>query len=101
MSGIVIENSIPSNVNTLERLHLWSGFALAFVNPTLMVLETPDRAEKCAQAAIFQAADNTYRALIRTCLPLDSTFMTDRTKKAWMFANELSNVVLPADFSSN
>ena len=101
MTAIVIANSIPSNVNTLERLHAWSGYALAFVNPTLGVLETPDRAEKVAQAAIFQAADNTYRLLTRCCLPVDPEFMTDRSKKAWMFINEASNVVLPAGFTSN
>lgn len=101
MSEIVISNQIPDQINTMERLVAWGGYALAFVNPTQGVLETPERAEKAAQAAIFQAADNTYRLLVRCCLPIDPTFVTDRTKKAWMHVNELSNVVIPAGFTSN
>jgi len=92
MTTITLASSIPSSINTLERLHVWSGYALAFVNPTLGVLETPDRAEKVAQAAIFQAADDTYRVLVRACIPIDKAFMNDRSIKVWMNALELSNV---------
>lgn len=101
MSAITLATSIPTNINTLERLHIWSGYALAFVNPTLGVLETPDRAEKAAQVAVFQAADNTYRVLIRACLPVDAAFMADSSKKMWMFGQEISNVVLPQAFTTN
>lgn len=101
MTQIVLATDIPSNINTLERLFLWCGYSMAYVNPTLGVLETYDRAEKVAQAAIFQAADDTYRALVRSTIPLDPNFMTDRTVKAWMFAQEISNTALPASFKSN
>lgn len=101
MTTIILASSIPSSIDTLERLHAWSAYALAFINPTIGVLETQDRAEKVAQAAIFQAADDTYRLLSRDCLPIDNTFTSDRTKKAWMFIKEISNVALPAAFSAN
>lgn len=101
MTTITLATSIPTNINTLERLHLWSGYALAFVNPTLGVLETPDRAEKVAQAAVFQAADNTYRVLLRACLPIDAAFMNDASKKMWMFGQEVSNVAIPPAFTAN
>lgn len=101
MTTLVFANQTPSNINTLERNLAWSGLALAYINPTLGVLETEQRAEKVAQAAIFQAADNTYRLLIRACLPIDPAFINDRTKKSWMFVNEISNVALPAEFTVN
>lgn len=101
MTTLAIATQIPTNINTLERLHIWSGYALAFTNPTLGVLETPDRAEKVAQAAIFQAADNTYRVLLRACLPIDAAFMTDNSKKMWMFGQEVSNVAIPQAFTVN
>ncbi|MGB9774559.1 MAG: glucose-6-phosphate dehydrogenase [Bacteroidota bacterium] len=101
MTSLNLANQIPSNINTLERLHIWSGYALAFVNPSLGVLETPERAEKVAQAAIFQAADNTYRVLLRACLPVDQSFMNDSSKKMWMFGQEVSNVALPTAFTTN
>lgn len=101
MTAITLATQIPSNINTLERLHAWSAYALAFVNPTLGVLETPDRAEKVAQAAIFQAADNTYRILARSCIPVSADWMNNRTIKIWMHTQEISNVALPADFTTN
>lgn len=101
MTAIVLASSIPSNINTLERIHAWSAHALASVNPSLGVLETSDRAEKVAQAAIFQAADNTYRVLSRACIPSAAAYMNDRTVKIWMHAQEVSNVTLPAGFTSN
>lgn len=98
---VIVLTDIPNNINTLERLHAWTSFALAFVNPTLGVLEAQDRAEKVAQAAIFQAADNTYRLLSRVSQPYSNAYMTDRTVKVWMHATEISNVALPAEFKSN
>ncbi|MEX0271735.1 hypothetical protein AB3R30_21665 [Leptolyngbyaceae cyanobacterium UHCC 1019] len=101
MSSLVLDTDIPSNINTLERLIAWSGYTLAFVNPTIGVLETPDNAQKVAQAQIFQAADNTYRILIRACLPLSNDYSSDRTVKIWQHTQEVSNVVVPAGFKSN
>lgn len=99
MTTIAISD-IPSNIDTLERLHSWSGYALALVNPSIAVLEAPDRAEKVAQAIIFQAADNTYRHLSRVCLPFSEAYMNDRSQKAWMFAQQISNTQLPAAFKT-
>lgn len=101
MTALTISTDIPSNINTLERLHAWSGYALSFVNPTLGVLEAEGRAEKVAQSAIFQAADNTYRILTRACLPINANYTNDRAIKIWMHTEEVSNVVLPAAFKQN
>lgn len=101
MSTIVLANDVPSNIDTLERHLAWAGQALAFVNPSLGVLETAERAEKVAQVAIFQAADNTYRMLIRACLPVSTEYMVDRTKKIWMHVDEVSNTAVPAGFKAN
>lgn len=101
MSAIVLANQIPDDINTMERLHAWSGYALAFMNPNIAILETIDRAEKCAQVATFQAADDSYRVLIRACLPINPSYITDRSIKIWQHIEELSNVVLPAGFTTN
>jgi hypothetical protein len=101
MTTINISSQIPSNIDLLERHLAWAALALDFINPTIAVLETPDRAEKCVQSSIFQAADNTYRLLVRATLPLDQAYMSDRTKKLWMHVQELSNVSLPSGFTTN
>lgn len=101
MSSLVLATGIPSNINTLERVLAWSGYTLAFCNPTVGVVEAVNRTEKAAQAIIFQAADDSYRILIRACLPVNPNFMNDRTVKIWQHTQELSNVAIPAAFSTN
>lgn len=101
MTILVLGTDIPSNINTLERLHAWSGFALAFLNPTLAVLETPNSPQKVAQSQIFQATDNTNRLLVRATLVLPDDYVSDRTIKLWMRTLEFSNVALPAAFKVN
>lgn len=101
MSALAIGTQIPSNINTVETALAWSGLAFAFLNPTISVLETINNPQRVAQAQIFQAADNTYRLLIRATLPLDPNFISDRTKKLWMFSQEASNVIIPAAYSAN
>lgn len=101
MTTLSISTQLPSNIDLLERHLAWSALALDFLNPTIAVLETPDRVEKCAQTSIFQAADNTYRLLVRATLPLDASYVNDRSKKLWMFVQELNNVALPAGFTAN
>lgn len=101
MSSLVIATTIPSNINTIETNLAWAGLALAFLNPTQTVLETVNNPQKVAQAQIFQDASNQYRLLIRATLPLDQNFISDRSKKLWMFAQEMSNTVVPAAYSAN
>lgn len=101
MTAINISSQVPSQIDLLERHLAWSALALDFLNPTLAVLETPERAEKCVQTSLFQAADNTYRLLVRATLEVDPTYVNDRTKKLWMFVKELNNVAIPTGFTSN
>lgn len=101
MSSLVIATSIPTNINTLETLIAWAGLTYAFTTPTLSVNESLNNPQKVAQAQIFQDATNAYRILVRASLPLDPTFVSDRSKKLWMFAQESSNVAIPAGYSAN
>lgn len=100
MSAVVIAN-IPNQISLLEQHLAWAGLTLSAINPTLGVLETESRTEIVAQAMIFNAADNTTRLLIRASLPLDPSFKSDRSKKLWMFAEEISNTAIPAGFLAN
>lgn len=101
MTTLTIATQIPTNINTIERLHAWSGYVLATCNPTLGVREAANRTELAAQAYIFQAADDTFRLLTRTCLPVNPIFMNDRTVKIWQHTQELSNVAIAAGFTTN
>lgn len=89
------------NIATLEELHVYTGFLLNRVNPTLQVLETPTQVQYACQFNIFQVADGTHRVLTRTSLAIDPDWTSDKTQKLWKFVNQLSDVQIPASFLSN
>lgn len=101
MTALNLSTQIPSNIATVEELVFWSGTLLAYLNPTLSVLETQNSNQIRAQSSIFRNADQNYCALLRLNIPLDPNVFTDRSKKSWMFASELSNIVIPSSFTSN
>lgn len=102
MTTITIASSIPSNINTLEKLTAWSILASNALAGGLEVLETAGEAPiSVAIASISQAADDTYRLSARLSLRLNANYMSDRSQKLWQFAEEWSSAALPAAFSAN
>ncbi|WP_292697310.1 MULTISPECIES: glucose-6-phosphate dehydrogenase [unclassified Nostoc] len=69
MTAINIATDIPSQIDTLEKLHAWSGAALFAINPTLTVIEGIGYTERAAQSGRFWvAADAKTRLITRTSL---------------------------------
>ena len=101
MTLINLANDIPNAIVTYEQLHAWSGLVLTRLNPTLSVLESDNFAQFVMQSGIFSAADNTSRLLIRSSIALQPDYVSDRSKKLWMFASEFSNIAVPASFKEN
>ena len=101
MTTISLATDIPNSIVTLEQLHAWSGLTLDRINPSLAVLEAENLAQFVMQTGIFSAADNSNRLLIRSSFAVDPNFISDRTKKLWMFAKEFSNVAIPTAFKEN
>lgn len=93
---------IPSQINTLERLAMWSLMALRRVNPTLSIIEIANvPAEKAAQTALVQADDNTIRFIGRVSLEIPNDYADNSTEKLWTKAKELSNTALPEAYKQN
>ena len=93
---------IPSQINTLERLAMWSCMALRRVNPTLSVIEIANvPSERVAQTAIVQADDNTIRFIGRVSLEIPADYADDNSTKLWTKANELSNTALPEAYKQD
>lgn len=101
MSALNLSTQVPNSIVTVEQNFLWSALTLGRINPSLQYLETDTIAQYVIQNGIYTAADNSYRFLVRASIPLDPNFMTDKTKKLWMFANEFSSVQIPAAFTTN
>lgn len=101
MTTINLTTDIPSAINTLEKLHVWSGLTLANINPSLTAIEGVGYTERVSQAGIFYvAADNKYRALIRGSIQISPDYLAGGAK-LWTFAQELSNTAIPAIFKAN
>ena len=102
MTVIDPATDIPSQINTLERLAMWSLMALRRVNPTLSVIEIADSpAEKVAQTALVQADDNTIRFIGRVSLEIPSDYADDNTTKLWTKPLEFSNTSLPEAYKQD
>lgn len=101
MTAINIATDIPSAINTLEKLHVWSGLALANINPSITAIEGVGYTERVSQAGVFYvAADNKYRALIRGSIQMSADYQSVGGK-LWTHAQEISNTALPAAFKAN
>lgn len=101
MTALTIATQIPSQIDTLEKLHAWSALALFAINPTLTVIEGAGYTERAAQAGNFWvAADSKTRGIYRVSLAIDSTYLS-ATGKPWTFVQPLSATALPATFSAN
>lgn len=101
MTAINIATQIPNSIVTIEQLAAWSLLTLSRINPSLAILETDARAELAIQNGIFTAADETTRLLLRASIELDPAYLSDRSKKLWMFAKEFSQTQIPASFTTN
>lgn len=101
MTALTIATQIPSQINTVEKLHLWSGLLLANINPAVTAIEGTGYTERCAQAGVFYvAADTKYRSLIRCSIQMSADYLAGGAK-LWTYAQELSNTTIPTIFTSN
>ncbi|MEH2071615.1 MAG: glucose-6-phosphate dehydrogenase [Nostoc sp.] len=101
MTAITLATQIPSQINTLEKLHAWSAMALNACNPTLTVIEGVGYTERAAQQGIYWvAADAKYRGIYRVSLQISDTYLSGGGK-LWTYASELSNTAIPSAFTSN
>ncbi len=102
MTAIDITTDIPPQINTLERLAMWSLMALRRVNPTLAITEVADSSpEKVVQTALAQTDDDNIRFIGRVSLKMDPTYVEDNSTKLWTKALELSNTQLPDAFKQD
>jgi len=101
MTALAIATQIPSQIDTVEKLHVWSGLVLANINPALTAIEGVGYTERVSQAGIFYVqADNKYRALIRGSLQISPDYLAGGAK-LWTYTQPLSSTAIPAIFTAN
>lgn len=95
MSSLNIATQIPNTINSLEKIHAWSGIGLSLLYPTLEAVEGPGINERVAQAGTFYVpSDNRYRLLIRSSFVLSPDYLAGGDKM-WTYVQDFGNSALP------
>ena len=101
MTAINLTTQIPSQINTLEKLHSWSGLCLAYLYPDVTALEGVGYQERVASANLFYiAADNRHRIITRASMQMSPDFKAGG-QKLWNYTVELGNTAIPTIFTAN
>jgi hypothetical protein len=94
--------SIPSNINSYERLLVWSAQALqsAANGATLNAIQGAG-SQPTVQVQVVVAADNSDRFVVSAFIPLDRNGLNDPDEKSWMAAQDVTVAAPHANFGSN
>ena len=96
-------SQIPSNINTLEKLALWTALTLRALNGGNAIVEANGLLpEPVAQCPVIETQNNGVRHIVRLNIGLNPNYASDKTKKLWEFAEELTGGALPTgNWTSN
>lgn len=102
MTQINIATDIPSSIDTVEKLHAWSGSCLHTLNPELSATEGVDNIQRVATCnPYYISSSNLHRLIVRSSLELDNAVFTNG-KKIWQNVKEISpNRALTAEMKAN
>lgn len=102
MTALNIATQIPNQIVTLEQLTVWALLATANLNNAHQFqLADNQPLQPIIQSSHFNDAANQRRAGFIAYLPLDPGYDYDKSKKLWMWANEISTANLSAGFTAN
>lgn len=94
--------TIPSNINTYERLAVWAIQCLQSIGnglETNVVDNSPS--VPTAQCQIGVTADNVDRFILTAYVPMDRNDLNSPTQKTWMAAKEIANTQPHSNLLSN
>lgn len=98
----LLATDIPSSINSLEKLAVWTATVLNHLNTNLTVIEQTGSAQLAATASPFfiTASDpTTWRYIARQSIALDKNWQRGNGK-IWTFAQDLSSAAIPTEFKS-
>jgi hypothetical protein len=101
MTALVIATDIPSSINTVEKLAVWSANVLFNLNSGVTAVEGDNYTQRAAQSGNFYiAATDLTRHVARQSIELDAAYSIGAAKP-WAYAKELSQKPLTADMKAN
>lgn len=94
--------TIPSAINTYERLAFWVAQVLQDTAGTLTVNVVPNQPPvPRAQVQLAKIADGTDTAILQIYIPIDFDALNSPSAKTWMAANDISTASPNAVYTSN
>jgi hypothetical protein len=95
-------STIPSNINSYERLLMWSAQCCQSIANGLQVNAVTGEAQvPLAQVQIAKTADNADRAIVVVYLPVDYEALNDPANKTWMAAQDIGEAGPHSNLLSN
>lgn len=94
--------SIPSNINTYERLMVWAAQAIqsAANGAAINAIQGAGSQPTC-QVQVVVAADNSDRFVVSAFVPLDRDALNSSTAKTWMAAEDITTATPHSNFGTN
>lgn len=94
--------SIPSAINTYERLLVWAAQCVqSSANGAEVNVVSNAESQPACQVQVAVTADNTDRFVVTAYLPLDRNELNSATAKTWMATKDLSAAAPHANLLSN
>jgi hypothetical protein len=95
-------SSIPSNINTYERLLIWAAQCCqSLANGAQISAIEGAGAQPLVQVQVAVAADNTDRFVISAFMPMDRAALNAPDQKTWMAASAVSSSTPHTNLLSN
>ena len=94
--------TIPSNINTYERLAVWAiQCCQSIANGEEVNVVAGASSVPIAQCQVAVTADNEDRFVVTAYIPLDRDELNSGTEKTWMAAKDLSFAAPHSNLLSN
>lgn len=94
--------SIPSSINTYERLAVWCIQCLqSIANGSEVNVVANQTSVPIAQCQVAVTADNVDRFVLTAYVPMDRNALNSATQKTWMAANDIATAAPHSNLLSN
>ena len=94
--------TIPSNINSYERLAVWACQCLqSSANGEEVNVISGGSSVPIAQVQVAVTADNVDRFVVSAYVPIDRDDLNSATQKTWMAARDISNAAPHNNLLSN
>jgi hypothetical protein len=95
-------SSIPSSINTYERLAVWAiQCCQSIANGTEVNVITGSEGVPIAQCQVGVTSDNVDRFILTAYVPVDREALNSSTAKTWMAAKDIATAAPHTNLLSN